>query len=263
MAKLSGTFAIPTSVASAATIRTVADFVPGPSWTRRGLIGQGPRQEYAVASIDEDIYLLGGVHLNDLGAFETINRVEVYNVAKESWTEAASLLQPLNHPNVASVDGKLFLLGGLAGQSNWTAVADAYVYTPSNDTWLSVATLPNDTCRGSSAVGVYKNKIYLAGGMTLLEGQGGVQDSLASVIVYDTIEDTWDPSLPDLPRPRQHVGGAVVDSIFYVIASSWHGGDYGQQTGLDTGRRAGFWTVGIAACCHYRLVQTQRGLILA
>ena len=199
------------------SVPTVNDFAPGGLWNRRGLIGQGPRQEHAVASIDHDIYLLGGVHLNDLGEFETINRVEVYDVARESWTEAASLPQPLNHPNVASVDGKLFLLGALAGQSNWTAVADAYVYTPSNDTWSPLAPLPNDTWRGSSAVGAYQNKIYLAGGMTLLDWQGGVQDSLASVIAYDMMENTWDLSLPDLPRPRQHVGGAVVGSTFFVI----------------------------------------------
>ena len=187
------------------------------TWTRQGLIGQGPRQEHSVASIDQDIYLIGGVHLDDLGTFETINRVEVYNVGKGTWTEAGPLPQPLNHPNVASMNGKLYLLGALAGQSNWTTVGDAYVYHTNNDTWSSIAQLPTDAWRGSSAVGAYSGKIYLAGGMTLLDWQGGVQDCLASVIAYDTKSNTWDTTLPDLPGPRQHVGGAVVNSTFFVI----------------------------------------------
>jgi N-acetylneuraminic acid mutarotase len=72
--------------------------------------------------------------------------------------------------------------------------------------------------RGSSAVGVYAGKIYLAGGMTLLQAyKGGTQNSQATVSSYDTETDTWDTNYPPLPEPRQHVGYSVVGSAFYVI----------------------------------------------
>lgn len=187
-------------------------------WQRNGLIGQGPRQEHAVAAIGTDVYVLGGTGYNELGQIDTTSRVEVFDTAEERWTTAAPLPQPLNHLNVVSVNGNLYSLGGLSGGLEWTTVNSSYVYTPSNDVWTKIAPLPNSTSRGSSAVGAFNGTIYLAGGMTVLQPMNnGHQDSLSSVLAYDTVSDRWETNLPPLPGPRQHVGGVVVGNTFYVI----------------------------------------------
>ena len=73
-------------------------------------------------------------------------------------------------------------------------------------------------------MGVYGSKVYLAGGMTLLEAyKGGHQNSNAIVSSYDTATDTWDTDYPPLPEPRQHVGYSVVGSTFYVIGGRENG----------------------------------------
>ena len=197
---------------------------PGGHWIRHGLIGQGPRQEHAVTSIGHQVYIAGGVAYDEDSQFQTLNRVEVYDVREGRWSVAAPIPQLLNHGNLASVDGKLYLLGALSGGSNWTAVPDAYVYHPFNDTWGGVAPMPNHTWRGSSAVGVYDGKVYLAGGMTLLEPyEGGHQNSVSMVSCYDTKTNAWNTDFPPLPEPRQHVGFSVVNSSFYVIGGRENG----------------------------------------
>ncbi len=84
--------------------------------------------------------------------------------------------------------------------------------------------MPNGTARGSSAVGAYNGKVFLAGGMTILQAyQGGHQDSVSMVSSYDTLTEEWNTDYPPLPAPRQHVGGAVVGSHFYVVGGREHG----------------------------------------
>ena len=194
------------------------------SWVRHGLIGQGPRQEHSIANIGEDIYVLGGVAYNEESVLETLNRVEFYNVGEKKWDIAAPLPAPMNHGNTAAVDGKLYVLGYLSGGKNWKAMGNTYVYQPYNDTWTNIQPMPNGTARGSSAIGVYNGKVYLAGGMTILQPYpGGHQDSLSVVSSYDTSRDSWNIDYPPLPQPRQHVGGAVVGSTFYVIGGRENG----------------------------------------
>jgi len=162
--------------------------------------------------------VLGGVAFNNVGELQTVNRVEFFRPSDETWHVAAPLPLPLNHLNVAGVDNKLYLLGALSGGLNWTVENVASVYHPTNDSWTSIAPMPNGTARGSSAVGVYDQKIYLAGGMTFLDlADHGRQDSVTTVSAYNIDTDTWDTDFPPLPQPRQHVGGAVVDGTFYVL----------------------------------------------
>ncbi|MGW0486101.1 kelch repeat-containing protein [Nonomuraea sp. NPDC003214] len=80
---------------------------------------------------------------------------------------------------------------------------------------------------GSAAIGVRGTKVYLAGGMlTLTPGPGGLQDTVAT---YDVVSGRWE-KLSDLPEARDHVGGAVIGSTFYVVG----GRDRGQVNVRDT-----------------------------
>lgn len=119
--------------------RTIHDGKPASkgSWVRHGLIGQGPRQEHSVASIDNDVYIIGGVAYDELSVPETLNQVEVYNTVDDSWHVAAPLPVPLNHGNSAAVDGKIYVLGSLSGGMDWVAMNNSYVYEPFNDTWAA------------------------------------------------------------------------------------------------------------------------------
>jgi len=136
----------------------------------------------------------------------------------------------MNHLNAAAVDGKIYVLGGLAPApgtewpptSVWPAVNDCWVYNPAQDTWTRLPTNVTDNqLRGAAAVGVHGKVIYLAGGMT--DGLGG---SVATVSAYDTVSGEW-LKLPskatDMPAARDHAGAAVIGNTFYVLGGRDHG----------------------------------------
>ncbi|GKT43446.1 Kelch-like protein terF [Colletotrichum spaethianum] len=95
--------------------------------------------------------------------------------------------------------------------------------------------MPPGEERGSATVGVYGKKIYLAGGMRTLEpiGEAGEQDTVDTVTAFDTESLSW-YTLPstaqNLPEGRDHAGGSVVGSKFYVIG----GRERGQRNVKDT-----------------------------
>jgi hypothetical protein len=80
-------------------------------WRRLAPIASGPRQEHSVAAVNGKVYVLGGIVPDAAGGVVTTNRVEVYDTRRDTWSEAAPLPVALNHPNVAVVRGKVYVLG--------------------------------------------------------------------------------------------------------------------------------------------------------
>ncbi|KAK6081547.1 hypothetical protein SCUP234_04752 [Seiridium cupressi] len=198
-------------------------------WHRLASISRGPRQEHTTVALGSSIYLLAGVIYDSLSNVQTVNLVDVFSTSTNTWSAAAPLPKPVNHANGAVFNGRIYVLGSLFVQNEeWDAIPDTWMYDPHNDTWTDLTVfgggLPNGTARGASAVGVWGSKIYLAGGMTyLVPTDTGGQDAVGTVSLYDTATNTWDTSLPPLPEARQHVGGAVVNSTFYVLGGRTDG----------------------------------------
>jgi N-acetylneuraminic acid mutarotase len=158
----------------------------------------------------------------------------VYNTVNNSWSEVAPLPLAAHHTNVASVDGKLYYLGGLFSKANIfqsEALPTSYRYDPALNKWEEIAPMPNP--RGSAVVGVHGKAIYLAGG--LLSGMRSV-DIVSS---YDTVTNKW-TSLDalKLPEARDHAGGAVVDGVFYVV---------GGRVGMPNGNRATVYSLNLTS----------------
>ncbi|KAK5064998.1 hypothetical protein LTR84_000833 [Exophiala bonariae] len=195
-----------------------------------------PRQEQSVVAVGNRVYIIGGITSNFSYTSDTLNEpvelqpvkdVEFYDIEQRSWGSAAPLPVSINHGNVASVGGKIYLLGGLSGanMSTWNNLANSYVYDPSLDTWTEIAPMPEGTARGGAAVGVYGSTIILAGGLTKLDLTGNHdQLSVNFVSSYDTKTNKWSTSFPSLPGARDHVAGAVIGHTFYVTG----GRDLGQ-----------------------------------
>lgn len=244
---------------------------PGPygrGWRPLAPIASGPRQEHSVAAVGDHVYVIGGIVTDASGGIPTTGRVDVYDTRRDTWSTAAPLPVPMNHPNVAVVRGRIHVLGGLSGGSEWQALRDCFVYSPRADRWRRLPSMPRGIERGSAAMGVHGRKILLAGGMrVLVPGPGGLQDTVATVSAYDVVTGRWE-ELPELPEARDHVGGAVVGGTFYVLG----GRDRGQVNVRDTvyalNPRARRWTErapmptargGIAAAAVGRKIYTFGG----
>ncbi|WP_113702650.1 Kelch repeat-containing protein [Nonomuraea lactucae] len=202
----------------------------GKGWRRLSPIPRGPRQEHSVAAVGHSVYVIGGILADPAGGFPTTGRVEVYDTRRDTWSDAPPLPVPMNHPNVAAVGGRIYVLGGLSGGASWRALRDSFVYSPGADRWRRLPSMPAGIERGSAATGVHGTRVYLAGGMrTLVPSPGGLQDTVDTVSSYDVVTGRWE-TLPSLPQARDHVGGAVVGTTFYVLG----GRDRGQVNVRDS-----------------------------
>ncbi|KYF93781.1 hypothetical protein BE17_07180 [Sorangium cellulosum] len=204
-------------------------------WRDLPAIAGGPRQEHGVVALDGKVYVIAGAGGDGLNT----GRVEVYDPREDAWSEAAPLPVALNHPNVAALGGKIYLLGGMVGDFPWTAVGDVLEYDPGTDAWTELAPMPAGTERGSAAVGAHGTKIYLAGGLRSLSE--AFQDTVPAFSAYDVATGEWE-TLPEPPEPRDHVGGAVVGSTFYVLGGRANGQENVKDTVFAYDLSAGTWS---------------------
>lgn len=179
-----------------------------------------PRQEHAVTAVGNDFYLIGGMTNGS-----ATNTVEIYNVKTDSSSVGPPLPIPYHHPNVAEVDGKVYVLGGITGVIGWNASTKSFRLdpAPSSKKWEEIA--ENPVARGSAVVGVHGKTIWLAGGEQNKPGGDptakGSQNMrpLDVVTSYDTVSNKWTThdNVP-LPEAREHTGAAVIGDIFYAVA---------------------------------------------
>ncbi|KPM41913.1 hypothetical protein AK830_g4657 [Neonectria ditissima] len=205
------------------------------AWIDLAPIPVAPRQEHATVAVSHStIAILGGI-VPDNGSYSTTDMMQLYDIPTNSWRSASNAPFKVNHPNVAVVNNKIYLLGGLAVAPDgaWKAVPDSWVYNPVRDKWTRLDPIPDGMERGSATMGVHGETIYLAGGMTQLSVISGYQDSIDSVLAFDTCSETW-ITLPEpatrIPEGRDHAGGAVVGSTYYVIGGRY----FGQHNFRDT-----------------------------
>ncbi|KFA76925.1 hypothetical protein S40288_06205 [Stachybotrys chartarum IBT 40288] len=197
------------------------------SWQSLAPIPIAPRQEHGTVAISSNtIAIVGGIIPSGIVSngtgFNTTSIVQLYDILDNQWTSGASAPVEVNHPNLAAVDGKIYLLGGLGDTgAAWDGFPDSFVYDSATNNWDSIEPMPIDERRGSAAVGVYNKTIYLAGGLRTLELRiGGIQATMDVVSAFDTVSGKWTP-VPEIarriPEGRDHAGGAVVGHHFYVL----------------------------------------------
>lgn len=242
-------FILTNAALGAALPNGTASSVANGTWQVLAPIPIAPRQEQVTVAINSTtLAILGGIvpdlsnsngTISNSTGFSTTNLVQLYNIASDTWTSASPVPVEINHANAGVVDGKVYLLGGLvftptgqSDQGSWVAIADSWVYDPSTDEWAVLEGTPELLARGASVVGAYGSRIYVAGGLRVLDllPVTGVQGSVANVTAFDTVSGTWVTDLPALPEARDHAVGAVVGSTFYVIG----GRNQGQTNAKDT-----------------------------
>jgi N-acetylneuraminic acid mutarotase len=205
-----------------------------PRWETLASLSVVAQEQSTVYLAPDTIAILGGIIpvTNSTLVIGTTPEMQFYSISNNSWTTRADIPIPLNHPNVAVVDGRIYLLGGLAEDENelgrtWQAVPDSSVYDPKTNKWTSIPGVPKGEERGSGGMGVYKNRIYVAGGMKNLDlYANGTQGTIASVIIFDTVTQTWldvPKEAKQLPQGRDHAGAAVVGSKMYILGGRFRG----------------------------------------
>ena len=148
------------------------------------------------------VYVVGGE--TDPGR-ATVNMVEVYNPAKDSWRELAPMGTKRRGVGVAILNGLLYVVGGSDGVQ---ALRSAECYDPRTNTWSSISDLNEE--RSSVAVAVVGDFLYAVG------GYDGIMSCLRSVECYNPGTDTW-TYIAEMNIARSMTAVGVLNERLYVI----------------------------------------------
>jgi len=172
--------------------------------------------EMGVAKLDGKIYVIGGYPASRV----TVNTVQVFDTASNSWQLTTPLLLGVNHPMPAVANGKLYVIGGQ------TDAGSAYVDTvqefdPARTNWTYRAPMP--TPRSAGAAAVIGNLIYVAGGRSTATAH--------DFAVYNTTNNTWQ-TLTNMPTGRNHIAACAIEERVYVVGGRLGGGFTSPMTNI-------------------------------
>lgn len=124
-----------------------------------------------------------------------------YNHIRKKWTAVSQRLQGRSDFQVQTVNGKIFIMGGL---NDWEILNSVECYDPSVDEWRFMAPMPRDVIDFSSAV--YRDSIYVFSG--------------SRTMGYNTVTDLWTATLPAMPTPRLRSACVSWGKEVWVIGGS-------------------------------------------
>ena len=172
---------------------TLANFIPN------------IRHENSYVELNGKFYLIGGRGTLPINIFDPVTGL---------WSAGAAPPLEMHHMQAVTHDGLIYVLGAMTGPyPNETPLTHVYIYDPHNDHWIQGMEIPAGRRRGSAAVAVYEDKIYIAGGII----NGHVSGTVGWLDEFDPRTNTWTALPNDMPNPRDHTSGVIYDDKFYVV----------------------------------------------
>lgn len=172
--------------------------------------------EGATAVVNNQLYVFSGFYDSSL---QTINRLDVYDLATDTWTQKNPMPYAGNHNN-AVVDGDtIWFVGGAMGTHPAPVVNTVWRYHVPTDTWSNGPSLPAPRAAGITAR--YGRELHYFGGMTTDRHTNKAEHW---VLNLDN-PTTW-VAEPNMPNARIHASGATIDGRIYAV-----GGQYGHDGG--------------------------------
>jgi len=123
----------------------------------------------------------------------------------QSWRTRAPMPTARFYLAAASVDGKVYAIGGTADTIQILDVVERY--DPATNTWTTVA--PMLTPRWGLAAATLSGKIYAIGGAAATGYTAALEE-------YDPATDSWIPRAP-MPTARAYLAAATLNGKFYAI----------------------------------------------
>ncbi len=171
------------------------------SWYTKPFM-QSAKSKAAVIYSDEKIYAIGGI----VSANVYSDEIEMFDTNINKWVVLTKMPGGARQGMVAaSVDGKIYIIGGKQGSTNLKTVE---VYNTNTNTWEENGTnMP--TARQGAVCAVIDGKIYVIGGSSS-------STYFNKVEVYDPATNTWSTK-KSMTIARDTAGVAVVDNKIYVV----------------------------------------------
>lgn len=164
----------------------------------------------SAARVGRYAYLVGGILSFDdeYEDVDSADQVERLDLVTRKWEEMPPLPRGLNHVNLASGNGDLYVLGGLTAHLvDYEATGQSWRFDSDSERWEELPPLP--TPRGAGAAVTIGDRIYVVGGVADHERRTELE-------AYDIRTGKWERLAP-MRSARDHLGGAALDGRLYVL----------------------------------------------
>ncbi len=177
----------------------------GNNWSESAPLHQ-PTTNMATIAIGLQVYLIGG--RTDSGTSDT---VQVYDTVTHLWSEGESKPTAVTDTTAAALFGEIYIAGGRLVDGSVTNVVE--VYSPANNAWRTVASLPQPTAGGLLISG---------GGFLYLFGGTDGTDTFDNIYQYDFESNSWH-DLPAMNQARAYAAGGEINGLFYIVGGENRG----------------------------------------
>lgn len=181
----------------------------------------GPAAPYAVQEIYPAvhrgaIWIAGG--FAPLAALGATQRVIMFDVEANRWSEGPRLPTPSHHVQLASLNDELYAIGGfLGGENRRSWICTARVLKLDGDAWIEAPALPKPVAEGIPLV--HGGRIHLIGGRSPRAAANQEWDDQVDVddhFVF-TPASGWERAAP-LPMARNSHCGAVLGDELHIVS---------------------------------------------
>jgi N-acetylneuraminic acid mutarotase len=199
-------------------------------WTRKKPMALASHH-VAFTELDGKLYAFGGFVLPPSGppAWVPIDNAWQYDPAADTWKALAPMPTPRGSPVAATVNGKIYVIGGASmhhGSSEpavlptrpHRSLPTVEEYDPATNTWRARSPMP--TARNHAAVGVVHGKIYVIGGR-LGAAFIGVASNTDVVEEYDPATDQWGAVRARMLVPRSAAAWGTHSGRIYVAGGEF------------------------------------------
>lgn len=156
----------------------------------------------------KNIYIFGGAKRETSSGWNPhdciFDTVAKYDIFRKEWLEAAPMQIGRIQPGVATLGGKIFVIGGERGSQ---ILANGEVYDPQNDSWSTVSPMIVPRCEfGLCPLG---GTLWAVGGWIGVDIGGSMES-------YDPVKDQW-TEVGMLPEPRFSMGVVSFEGLIYIV----------------------------------------------
>lgn len=182
------------------------------------------------------IHLAGGFVAEEGAITGPTDAHHALDPATGIWQPLARLPVPRHHPQLVSLNGTLYCIGGFESdpEGAWRMQETTWRYDPSGNEWLTAPTLP--VPNGESTAGVISGMLYLAGGRQpsgLRNLDWNEHTDVGTLLGFDGT--SWQQLAP-MPTARNSAAGGVIDGRLHVVAGrTVDGGNTGVHEAYDPG----------------------------
>ncbi len=187
------------------------------SWIDLKSIPRCPAIGASIASVGEDIYLSGGLHVNNNSPYETgegkLDEVMVYSISKNTWSVSDPLPVKCVYSSACSNQGNVYVAGGFVKNET---TKNLFIYDTKAKLWLTKQPMIRARCQ--HVLEAVNDKVYAIGG----RGSMAIRNaSVNSAEVYDPRVDQWTIILDNSKRCI-HSGASsfVHDQKIYVVGGT-------------------------------------------